>query len=96
MKKQNSPLTHEYLSSKFASHFEMVNRSIELAHNLIVSGRRPFVSTRIENPAVVVLLEMTDGQDKMVPIETKEEELQKQVLVMAQQGAKMVQQVQRS
>lgn len=56
-------LTNEKLKDKFPSQFELVGYAIELATNMVHSGRGPRVKTTIENPAVIVLDEITQGKD---------------------------------
>ncbi|MFT5319706.1 MAG: hypothetical protein ACI8RA_002988, partial [Chlamydiales bacterium] len=76
-------LTIELLGKKFDSHFELVNYAIQLAKNIIVSGRECRVPTKVQNPAYWVLLEIASGKDKLEDIitETEEEEGSKDALV---------------
>lgn len=60
---QRENLTNEKLKNKFPSQFELVGYAIELATNMVHSGRGPRVKTTIENPAVVVLEEINQGKD---------------------------------
>lgn len=63
MSLQRSGLTIEKLGKKFDSHFELVNYAIDLAKNLVSTGRNCRVSTTVQNPAFWVLLEIAEGKD---------------------------------
>lgn len=56
-------LTTEPLSGKFNSSFKLVNYAIDLAKNMIQTGRDCRVGTSIKNPAFWVLLEISTGKD---------------------------------
>ena len=78
-----SSLTIEPLGEKFESNFELVNYAIELAKNIVVSGRECRVSTKVQNPAYWVLLEIESGKDVLEDIISEEgqEEGSKDALV---------------
>ena len=76
-------LTIEPLGKKFDSHFELVNYAIELAKNMVMSGRECRVNTDVQNPAHWVLLEIDAGKDELDDIagEGEQEEGSKDALV---------------
>lgn len=76
-------LTIELLGKKFDSHFELVNYAIELAKNMVVSGRECRVPTKVQNPAYWVLLEIASGKDQLddIIVEDEQEEGSKDALV---------------
>lgn len=56
--------TNESLARKFKSNFELVNYAIQLAENMIRSGRDARVKSDIQNRAMLVLQEINEGKDK--------------------------------
>lgn len=56
--------TNEKLSKKFKSNFELVNYAIQLADNMIKSGRDPRVKSHLQNRAMLILDEIIEGKDK--------------------------------
>lgn len=69
----NRKLTSEDLARRFDSPFDLVNHAIACGENLIYSGRPPRVKSSIDNPAYIVLEEIRQGVDHMVPIARHEE-----------------------
>jgi DNA-directed RNA polymerase subunit omega len=66
-------LTNEELLKKFKSQFDMVNHAINLAENMVRSGRGPRVKVDNQNPAVIIVEEITVGKDHFEPIPVMEE-----------------------
>lgn len=60
-------LTNEDLRKKFKSQsqFDLVRYAIELAENMIASGREPRMKTDVKNRAMQILEEISTGQDKL-------------------------------
>lgn len=63
-------LTNEKLGGKFTNQFDLVNYAIKLAENMVKSGRAPRVKCDIQNPAVIILEEITVGKDHFDEIGT--------------------------
>jgi len=57
--------TNEKLSKKFKSNFELVLYAIQLAENMIKSGRDPRVRSHLQNRAMLILDEIIEGKDKL-------------------------------
>lgn len=64
-------LTNEKLSKKFKSQFELVNYAIQLAANMIHSGRESRIKTDIQNRAMMVLNEILNDKDQFDEIVTE-------------------------
>ena len=60
--------THEDLTKRFDSSFELVNYAIDRARSFIHSGRPPLVDSYIQNPAFIVLEEISYGKDNLESI----------------------------
>lgn len=60
--------TNEVLRKKFKNQFDLVKHAIEVAENMILTGREPRVKTDTQNRAMQVLAEITAGKDQLVPI----------------------------
>jgi hypothetical protein len=56
--------TNEKLRKKFKSNFDLVNYAINLAKNMIDSGRKPRVEAPDKNRALLVLQEIREGKDQ--------------------------------
>lgn len=56
-------LTNEAIRGKFPSSFELVNYAIELAVNMIHTGRESRVKSEVQNRALVILEEIHAGKD---------------------------------
>lgn len=62
---ENKPrLTNEDLTKKFKSNFDLVRYAIELAENMIKSGRDARVRSETQNRAMLVLEEIMAGKDQ--------------------------------
>ena len=62
-------LTNEQIKRKFKSSFELVNYAIELAEEMIISGREPRVkSDNMQNKALLILDEIYAGKDRLEEI----------------------------
>lgn len=57
-------LTTEKVRQKFVSQFDLVNYSIKLAANMIMTGRDSRVKTDTQSRAIQVLNEILNGKDK--------------------------------
>jgi DNA-directed RNA polymerase subunit K/omega len=57
-------LTNEELKKKFKSQFELVRYAISLAENMIQSGRESRVDSDIDNRAMQILEEISEGVDQ--------------------------------
>jgi DNA-directed RNA polymerase subunit omega len=69
------PLTHESIRQKFKSQFELVNYAIQMADQLIHSGRSPRVTIDNQNPAVIIIEEIEEGKDQFEDIFVSDEVL---------------------
>ncbi len=56
--------TNENLSKKFKSNFDLVNYAIQLAENMIESGRDARVKSEVQNRAMLILEEINEGKDQ--------------------------------
>jgi hypothetical protein len=56
-------LTNEKISKKFDNQFDLVNYSIQLAANMIHTGRSSRVKIDTENPALIIYEEILEGKD---------------------------------
>lgn len=65
---KNPRLTNEKVRDKFKSQFELVNYAIKLAENMIRTGRGPRIKLDTRNPALQILGEIAEGQDRFEPI----------------------------
>lgn len=68
-------LTNELLAKKFKSNFELVNYAIQLAENMIRSGRDARVKSEIQNRAMLILEEIFEGKDSFDQIIEKPEQV---------------------
>ena len=64
MDKKSHPLTNEALAKKFKNNFELVNYAIQLAENMIKTGRDARIKADVQNRAMLVLGEITEGKDQ--------------------------------
>jgi len=64
--------TNEQLKKRFSNNFELVNYAIDLAENMLASGRDPRVRIPIKNTAYVVLEEIAQEKDRMDEIKEPE------------------------
>lgn len=65
---KNVRLTNEKVRDKFKSQFELVNYAIKLAENMIRTGRGPRIKIETQNPALQILGEIAEGQDRLEPV----------------------------
>ncbi len=56
-------LTNEKLQKRFSSLFELVNYAIDVAENMILTGREPNTETGVQNRAVQVLDEISKHKE---------------------------------
>lgn len=63
-KKNKATFTNEALSKKFKSNFELVNYAIQLAENMIKTGRDARVRSEVQNRAMLILEEISEGKDQ--------------------------------
>ncbi len=68
-KKKNKTFTNEELSKKFKSNFDLVNYAIQLAENMIKTGRDTRVRSEIQNRAMLILEEISEGKDQFDEIQ---------------------------
>lgn len=61
-------LTNEELRKKFPNQFDLVTYAIKLADNMIKSGRAPRSDIDVQNPAIIVLEEISEGREVFVDI----------------------------
>ncbi|MDB2613656.1 hypothetical protein N9Y92_00675 [Chlamydiales bacterium] len=66
--KKNTDLTNEKLKKRFPSQFDLVTYAIELAENMVLSGRESRVKTDVESKAYQILAEIMVGKDKFEEI----------------------------
>lgn len=57
-------ITNEELRKKFKSQFELVKYAINLAENMILTGREPRAKIEGQNRAMQILEEIVTGKDK--------------------------------
>lgn len=62
-KKIKIHLTNEEVVKKFKSNFDLVNYAIQLADNMIRTGRDARVKSEIQNRAMLILEEIHEGKD---------------------------------
>lgn len=77
MDKKTHSVTRENLLARFPNPFRMVNYAIELAKDMVATGRAPRVKVPVQNVAYVILEEIATGQDKLEDLtvtSTEEEE----------------------
>jgi hypothetical protein len=55
--------TNEHLAKKFKSNFDLVSYAIQLAENMIKTGRDARVKSEVQNKAMLVLEEISEGKD---------------------------------
>jgi hypothetical protein len=68
-KKGKVHLTNEDVTGKFKSSFELVNYAIQLAENMIRTGRDARVKSEIQNRAMLILEEIHEGKDQFDEIQ---------------------------
>ena len=68
-RKGKQHLTNEDMTKKFKSSFELVNYAIQLAENMIKSGRDARVKSDLQNRAMLILEEIHEGKDHFDEIE---------------------------
>lgn len=75
-------LTTEELRKKFKNQFDLVLHAINVAENMIKTGRGPRVKLDVQNRALIILEEIAHNKDYLdeIPAEP-EEEIQSQSLV---------------
>jgi|GEM_PF-1648927 len=61
-------LTNEKIKERFDNPFKMVNYAIELAGQLVRTGRGPRVKIDNQNPAVQVIAEISEGRDFLIDL----------------------------
>ncbi len=61
---KNTRFTNEELARKFKSNFDAVNYAIQLATNMIQSGRDARIKSDMQNRAILVLEEILQGVDR--------------------------------
>lgn len=69
-KKAKINLTNEEMRRKFKSSFDLVNYAIQLAENMIKTGREARVKSEIQNRAMLILEEIHEGKDQFDEIKT--------------------------
>lgn len=69
-KKAKIHLTNEEITKKFKSSFELVNYAIQLAENMIKTGRDARVKSDVQNRAMLILEEIHEGKDQFDEIQT--------------------------
>lgn len=74
MDKKNVRLTNEILNKKFKSNFILVNYAIQLAENMIKTGREARVKSELQNRAMLILEEIDAGKDVFDLIPEPQEE----------------------
>jgi hypothetical protein len=57
-------LTTEKIKLRFKSQFELVGYAIRLAENMIKSGRETRIKTDVQNKAMQIVAEITQGKDQ--------------------------------
>lgn len=62
-KKNKILLTNEEFRNKFKNNFDLVNYAIQLAENMIKTGRDTRVKSDIQNRAMLILEEIREGKD---------------------------------
>lgn len=70
--KGKTHLTNEEVKKKFKSSFDLVNYAIQLAENMIRTGRETRVKSEVQNRAMLILEEIEEGKDKFDDIEITE------------------------
>lgn len=68
-KKGKVLLTNEEFRKKYKSTFDLVNYAIQLAENMIKTGRDTRVKSDIQNRAMLILEEIREGKDQFDEIE---------------------------
>lgn len=68
-KKPKIQYTNEILSKKFKNNFELVNYAIQLAENMIKTGRDTRVRSDLQNRAMLILEEINEGKDQFDEIQ---------------------------
>jgi hypothetical protein len=68
-KKAKTYFTNENLSKKFKNNFELVNYAIQLAENMIKTGRDARVRSDLQNRAMLILEEINEGKDQFDEIQ---------------------------
>lgn len=63
-------LTNEEVKKKFKNNFDLVNYAIRLAENMIKTGRDARVKSDVQNRAMLILEEISEGKDHFDDIET--------------------------
>ncbi len=63
-KKAKINLTNEEVRGKFKSSFDLVNYAIQLAENMIKTGREARVKSEVQNRAMLILEEIQEGKDQ--------------------------------
>lgn len=69
-KKGKIQFTNEKMASKFTSLFELVNYAIKLAENMIHTGRDARVKSDVQNKAMLILEEISEGKDQFDELRT--------------------------
>lgn len=72
--------TNEDLARKFGNNFKLVIYAINLAENMIQSGREPRVKSKdTQNRAMLILAEIREGKDQFDEIIVEDERLDRHV-----------------
>lgn len=64
MESKEKQITNEAIRKKFISQFELVNYAIQLAENMIRTGREPRMKIDTQNRAMQILAEIACGKDR--------------------------------
>lgn len=76
--KAKPQLTNEKISKKFRNQFDLVNYAIQIANEMVISGRKPRVKSETENTALNVIAEIMSDKDKLdAEINTTDVEINK-------------------
>lgn len=66
---EKKTLTNEHLRERFTNQFDLVNYAIQLAENMIHSGREPLVRSDKQNKAFLILEEIRQRKDMFKEVE---------------------------
>ena len=66
-------LTTEKIKTRFKSQFDLVGYAIRLAENMIRTGREPRVKDDVQNKAMLILAEISQGKDQFDEIVPEQE-----------------------
>lgn len=71
-KKVKIHLTNEEIRKKFKNNFDLVNYAIQLAENMVKTGRDSRVKSDIQNRAMLIIEEIREGKDLFDEIKESE------------------------